>query len=105
MQTNYLQEFRPTYRQASESFKERIANLMIIEFPSCFSTVLDNEAANVLFFELKVKRDQWEVNVHRDPPRRTDTVRAQELRKQIATYVDLGIIEPSTATAYVLAHS
>ena len=73
---------------------------MTVEFPSCFSTVLDNEAADVPPFELKVKREQWEVNAHRGPPRRTDTVRSHELRRQITTYVDLGIIEPSTATAF-----
>jgi hypothetical protein len=42
MQPSYLQEFRPTYQQASESLKERIYYLRTGEFSSsCFSTVLD----------------------------------------------------------------
>jgi hypothetical protein len=73
---------------------------LISRYEKRFSSVVDENAARLPPFELRVNQAEWEVPANRLGPRRMDVTRSEALRKQCEILIENKIIEPSTEAYY-----
>jgi transposase InsO family protein len=74
------------------------------EFVDIFSEAVRPEPARVPPMDLQVNMEKWQTNKHRLPPRPQTRTKMQEIEKQVKKYLDLKVIEPSTAAEYSQVH-
>ena len=89
----------PTKISGPESLQRRVREIHEI-YKDRFKTTVSDMPMDVPPFELEVDRDAWEQPKHCGPPRKMDRVRQYACKKQIDTFVEHGIIQPSTAPYY-----
>jgi transposase InsO family protein len=83
----------------TDELKSKIVSLCE-EFRDLFCDVLPEQPAKVKPFDIIVNEEQWQVPSNRTPPRRMSPQKQDEVQKQIAELLRLGIIEKSNATYY-----
>ena len=74
------------------------------EFKDIFSVTVKSESAKVPPMDLKVNPDKWHTNKNRGPPRPQSEVRRMAIKKTFKKYLELEVIEPSTASEYSQVH-
>jgi transposase InsO family protein len=74
------------------------------EFTDIFSISVKAEPARVPPMEVKVDAQRWHTNKNRGPPRPQSEVRRAAIEKQVKKYLDLKVIEPSSASEYSQVH-
>jgi hypothetical protein len=74
------------------------------EFQDIFSDKLNSEPAKVPPLTIKVDSEKWTHNRNRGPPRFLTRDKDKDLRTQIETLLELGVIEESSAGEYSQVH-
>ncbi len=87
----------------SASLQEHIYELCE-EFIDIFSETVRPNPADIPPMEIKVNLEKWHSNKHRGPPRPQTKSKQREIEKQVSGYVQLHVVEPSTAAYYSQVH-
>lgn len=74
------------------------------EFSDIFSETVRPEPAKIPPMEIKIDPTKWNSAKNRGPPRPQSSLRREVIRKQVALYQKLKVIEPSTASEYSQVH-
>jgi hypothetical protein len=87
----------------SESLQQKLRDLCS-ELSDVFAETIRPEPADVPPMELKVDLEKWQTNKHRGPPRLQSGTKQEEIMKQVSSYLELKVVEPSLAEAYSQVH-
>jgi hypothetical protein len=77
---------------------------LIGEYKDIFSYSVKGKAVNVPSMEFTVNKTEWESNANRAASRRISMDKHEALNKLIEDLLDLGVIQPSRATAWSQVH-
>jgi hypothetical protein len=97
------ESFIPTNILGSESFISRI-QAVCAKFPRVWNTQLNPMPADIPPMELHVDEDKWKVPKNRGPPRPQSTAKQEEIRKQVNSMLEAGVIRPSMASEVSQVH-
>jgi hypothetical protein len=89
----------PTNIHGSEELKNKL-NALVERYRDRFRTIISNEPAKLPPFEIELNEAEWQIPSNRGPPRKMDRLREEEMRSQIKTLLDMGVLTESVATAY-----
>ncbi len=90
----------PDLQHIKDSQSEKLFRDLCNEYPELFRATVNSIEARVRPFSLKVDQQGWETRGNRAPPRRLDSTREAELRRQIDLLLRLGVIRESRAGFY-----
>jgi hypothetical protein len=87
----------PNLQHLRDPQSEKLFRDLCNEYQDLFRSTVNSIEAKVKPFSLKVDQQSWETRGNRSPPRRLDSTREAELRKQIDLLLRLGVIRESRA--------